>query len=1343
MIVNAGVTGDYVDNQSGGTINAVQAELAGFGGNTMALAVNNGGFINATGIEERKDGRIYLTGSGAGAQISVGRQMIARDHSHNDPFGGEIYIRSEGDVEIVENADIKALGSSAQIELTGKKGVRVMNGSLHPGGGTLRINTDTMTIGSAEDSESDISDERLASLTENGDIEITASEAIYVNEDVYYGSGYDLSLLSAGDIHFNASLQNNSYSGILNLMAGWDGSSAIYDINMNRYGNNNGSIFIGDGSQTDGVAVGAGTRAGGTYVYAHNLTLNGGSGEGSYALLGYHLEPSENVVNSYIEGHINVEVKGDVTLQAGSSSGLGSFAQIGHFSTSDDENQEIRANIDITSSGTGSQLTLTGGDRGAVSDAHIGHEAREADNPIRGDITIRGFDSVALTSGDKLGEDEDSYAAYTQIGHGGGGTANNIYGDILLEDIGTLSLESGNMPFAYALLGHGSGKAGNAFSDDSLSGNITINTSGDITTTSGTDDLANFVWIGHASTELLAGSDPEAPLVTGELSITANGWNSGASDITVMDGDIEEILISGLDAGNVTLSLTGTHLQISGDDINYSADSMLNLYSTRNIFVNTSLQNHFHYSTYNSARWFGIELRAGGYGLDDIYEANEASIIIGDGQQDRGIAIGSRSGTTYLYGKDITLNASTTHDDGYAQVGYRLFDGEDNYDPNENPTPDLNGGLDIWAAGTLRVNGSTRTGSHAQIGHTAIDQNDSTSATIEVDSYLEVEAHRLELRGANQSSLARIGHDVVGDGASINSHISVGHPYLYDLDYSDASVDTENAHIGHKMEQGTIIRGGINVWADKGLTSIKDSYIGHQGDIDTLRGGIYINADAVTISHSEIGHQGDANALRHINIWSDNTMSIDQSVIGHQTENAIGGVSLLAGESLDLTSTTVGHSATNNAGDIQGDESDKGIFIQTFGDLTTDDNTRIGHQYEDQALVYDPGDIGIQVSRWNYDEGLAASELDLPVLEFGLAEMDTSIWLTDSGFTLQDSFSYAGNQNLMIHSDTGDITLNAGMNNSGTGNIVLSGMNFFNNAGATPLQTAGDWQVYSERPDEGSNNLAITNRDYLMYGNSLEVDSGDKGIVHSPNNDLPDGSGLIYSVTPVITGINADDKTITYGDDVGSLTASGEATVDGDVVDGAEFGLITDGLALDESIPTSAAGYIEAGSYEGQILRSDSFSGFSNIHGIDQDLTQVDYNGGDLTVTPASLVIRVNDDEQEAGTAYEGGNGVVYEGLVTGEDETSLAGSLIYGGNAQGATQAGTYTISASGQSSNNYRILYEDGELELTDTTPAILPTNDTSTAQSLDISLDTGSGGEGTLSVAARTQLWWSHRI
>ena len=85
------------------------------------------------------------------------------------------------------------------------------------------------------------------------------------------------------------------------------------------------------------------------------------------------------------------------------------------------------------------------------------------------------------------------------------------------------------------------------------------------------------------------------------------------------------------------------------------------------------------------------------------------------------------------------------------------------------------------------------------------------------------------------------------------------------------------------------------------------------------------------------------------------------------------------------------------------------------------------------------------------------------------------------------------------------------------------------------------------------------------------------------------------------------------------------------------------------------------------------------------------------SITPAPLTITAsNAGKTYDGSAYSGGNGVSYSGLVGGETAAVLSGSLTYGGTSQGAINAGSYSIIPSGLTSGNYAITYADGTLTI-----------------------------------------------
>ncbi len=145
----------------------------------------------------------------------------------------------------------------------------------------------------------------------------------------------------------------------------------------------------------------------------------------------------------------------------------------------------------------------------------------------------------------------------------------------------------------------------------------------------------------------------------------------------------------------------------------------------------------------------------------------------------------------------------------------------------------------------------------------------------------------------------------------------------------------------------------------------------------------------------------------------------------------------------------------------------------------------------------------------------------------------------------------------------------------------------------------------------------------------------------------------------------------------------------------------------------TSQGAINAGSY--QIAPSGAYS---NQQGYD-----INFVNGALTVAPAPLSVTANAASKSYdGLAYSGGNGVAYSGFVNSESASALGGALTYGGTAQGATSAGSYTITPGGLTSGNYTLSFNNGAL-----TVAPAPLSVTANAASKSYDGLAYSGGNG----------------
>jgi hypothetical protein len=104
-----------------------------------------------------------------------------------------------------------------------------------------------------------------------------------------------------------------------------------------------------------------------------------------------------------------------------------------------------------------------------------------------------------------------------------------------------------------------------------------------------------------------------------------------------------------------------------------------------------------------------------------------------------------------------------------------------------------------------------------------------------------------------------------------------------------------------------------------------------------------------------------------------------------------------------------------------------------------------------------------------------------------------------------------------------------------------------------------------------------------------------------------------------------------------------------------------------------------------------------SLSGLDLSNYDVTYQDGTLTVTPAALLVTVGDKTRTYGEApgpYTYGIG----GFKAGDDEGDLGGSLTFAGDPGQSADAGFYdeVLGASGLTSSNYTISYENGDLTI-----------------------------------------------
>ncbi len=545
----------------------------------------------ASGTTTVAAGEVTLTAGGDGFASST-------QIGHYGAGGGDIFVSATGDVSLnggdpTDGGGYAMIGNGAPAgSVTGNVLGNVTGNVVINAGGAVNLSTQgddcecegpfvtTIAIGNANtsgtvsgnvtifaDNIDDFDDANgglgaiAAHDLNNGDFTagITDSEfSLDINSSIIWNSAHTLTLLSAGDLDVEASIQNSG-SGAVNLVAGWDGVSGLAQLgSAGTFGLNGGSVFLGAGEGGGSGGVFVGSSGGNTAVYADSLFIEGGSGG---TQLGFN--------GGGATGLIHVEATGDIELNADNG-----YAQIGHGGA--DTNGSDSGDISVAAGGT---ISLSGGG-GFDQYAQIGHggvnsnDGQSTSFSYAGNIDVTGS-VVTLTGGNN--------ASYAQIGHGGQNvgtdptaaiTETNSGNITVTASAGDVSLTAGSGN-SYAQIGHGGAYGGIVFSGvdavaptRSDSGAITVQAFGGSVFVTATEDesaQSGYAQIGHGGVAT-AGSDAGDILVTADKDVvltggvgTGNGFGLSYAQIGNGGGKNDP----GLDSGNITVNAIGD-LVLSG-----------------------------------------------------------------------------------------------------------------------------------------------------------------------------------------------------------------------------------------------------------------------------------------------------------------------------------------------------------------------------------------------------------------------------------------------------------------------------------------------------------------------------------------------------------------------------------------------------------------------------------------------------------------------------------------------------------------------------------------------------------------------------------------------------------
>ncbi len=326
---------------------------------------------------------------------------------------------------------------------------------------------------------------------------------------------------------------------------------------------------------------------------------------------------------------------------------------------------------------------------------------------------------------------------------------------------------------------------------------------------------------------------------------------------------------------------------------------------------------------------------------------------------------------------------------------------------------------------------------------------------------------------------------------------------------------------------------------------------------------------------------------------------------------------------------------------------------------------------------------------------------------------------SEDSSVLSGTLAYGGSAQNAV--DAGNYTLTAaGLTSDNYAITYVDGALIVDQAALT-ITANNDSKTYDGAAYTGGNGVGyagfVGGEDETALGGTLNYGGSAQNAVNAGNYTLS-ASGLTsgnYAITYVDGALTVDQVALTVTTNNDSKTYDGTAYTGGNGVGYAGFVSGEDETALGGTLNYggTALNAVDAGSY--------TLSAFGLISG-NYAITYVD---GSLTVDQVALTITANNDNKTYdGMTYTGGNGVGYSGFVAGEDSSVLGGTLAYGGTAQNAVDAGSYTLTAAGLTSGNYAITYVDGALTVDQAALTITANNDSKT---YDGAAYTGGNGVG----------------
>ncbi|HRQ89932.1 MAG TPA: hypothetical protein PLA50_14130, partial [Bacteroidia bacterium] len=871
-------------------------------GSTAAIdasGATGGGSINIGGGFQGRDVTIRNAES-----LVIDDGATIRADALTSGNGGQVILWSGGDTTFRGSISAQALGNGGNggfVEVSGKEGLlydgTVSTLAANGRSGTLLLDpSDFSIVVSGAGPNSMTSADLIAALNTTGSMVISTSGTggtgditVEAGANVNWNSANSLSLLAHRHIVVGANIQNSGSGGI-NLVAGWDGTTMPTSFPAASYGDLNGTITI------SGAAVGS--RMGHTFAAGYRMELIGGS---AAARLGYY-DTGSNAINGAITANLK---SGGLTLQGGSATG--SAAQIGHVGqsnaaattggainvdvtgigaialtggTGEDSYAQIghgarantatkSGNISVTTASGGLELKAGGTVASSGQGAHalIGHGGRDSTNTIaNSNITVDIGGSIGITAG----VSGTAVNRHAQIGHGGLASSGTFSGIIDVKSGGNITLQGGNTGYAYAQIGHG-GRNGSG----SHSGEIKVFAQGSVRGYTSTLAGGNDAWamIGHGGRQTVPATVGTGH--GGDITVTAQTGNIDFKG-GLAEGNVARI---GHGGGNSQGDFWGRIVVNAATGISFTGGGGTNAYAQ--IGHGGAYSNGVNYTgnitgqidiALTTAANTGIHLAGGSgggsyakIGHGGFHNATDTS----NGSITGGIFVNYDSVGDVATGFAGRINLQGSGINSFAQIGHG----------GTNRRGNMAGDVILGRVGDVELKGSTGAGSFAHIGHGGVAPNAAVlGGKITVNA-----AGNVALLAGNSTSAAyaMIGHGgglsygdksgdisvtssagtlfrIVGGGGNDNFAM-IGHGGLR----GDATNKGGNT-IGNIVVQATNASLTMTGGASGSRNFVKIGHGGYMGDVDvnsTLQGSINAtfggNAEirgGGGVSFAQVGH---------------------------------------------------------------------------------------------------------------------------------------------------------------------------------------------------------------------------------------------------------------------------------------------------------------------------------------------------------------------------------------------------------------------------------------------------------------------------------------------------------